>query len=248
MPVRQEADPAIDSVLVDMRRRVLGRSRRPASRDAGAVAHVSTAAPSVPTWQREGGLGALSRRLAMERGDHPPPPGTTREERRVTIPLKGRSINETALRSRSFDALKRELQGLLMREFHRLHYLLPRPIPSVDETGRLGVLGEPTGPVWMHARMAFRTRGERDVENFRTLVAKAALDAAVGPKWKWVGEGKARRFVPANRELRFRDRVYKGGWLDRDTEQHVIFSMDLAVHVGEPELTVWIVWDQPADV
>lgn len=182
-----------------------------------------------------GALGELFRRIGMELGAIPPPPGTQRIERRVSLPLRSGSINDVALRSMSFDRLKTELQGQLMRELHRLHYLLPRPIPSV------GADGVSKAPVWAHARMRFAKPAHRDVENFRVLVSKALGDALTGPKWK--GRGADRR--PAHNILIYRGAAYEGRWLTDDTHRDWLLTMDFDEHLGPALLTVRLVWDEP---
>jgi hypothetical protein len=152
--------------------------------------------------------------------------------------LRSTSINEVALRSRSFDRHKVDLQGKLMRELHGLQYLLPRPIPSVGENGALA-------PVWAHARLRFPKRAGRDVENYRTLVSKALGDALTGPFTRWVGSGPSRRLVDADRTLLYRGRAYKGRWLEQDTDRHWLLTMDFDPAVGPARLLVWLVWDEP---
>jgi hypothetical protein len=180
-----------------------------------------------------GALGELFRRIGMELGAIPPPAGTQRVQRTVSIPLRAGSINETALKSRSFDRQKVELQGLLMREFHRLQFLLPRPIPSVGHDDR-------RAPVWAHVRLRFPRHAQRDIENFRTLVAKALGDALTGPFWRGTGPNRRR----ADRTLIFRGAAYTGGWLENDTHHDWILTMDLDEAVGPPRISVALVWDE----
>lgn len=185
-----------------------------------------------------GGLAELHRRLAMERGDHPAPPGTTREQRQFTIRLRAGSINEAALRdSRKglHGTAKIELQGALMRELDRFKYLLPKPIPSVGHDGQ-------RAPVWAHVRLRFPTHARRDVENFRVLISKALGDALTGPKWQ--GQGKTMR--PANRRLTVGGRIYVGGWLEEDTHRDWLLTLDFDEETGTPSIQVTLVWDQPA--
>lgn len=188
--------------------------------------------PELPT----GALGELHRRIGMELGAIPPPPGTTREQREFSIAWRstGQSMNATALKSRAFATLKTELQGLLMREMHGLYYLLERPIRSVGHDGKLA-------PVWAHARLRCEKPANRDDKNFEVLVVKAWADALVGPKLRRVN-GK---FVDAKRMMIFRGAAYEGRWLDDDSRRHLLMTFDIDEHLGPGCLTCTIVWDQP---
>lgn len=192
--------------------------------------------------QITGALAELFRRVGMELGAIAPPPGTRRVDRTFSVALRASSINTVALRSRSFDRLKVDVQGLLMREMHRMHYLLPRPIPSADADGIYDRASGRFAPVWVHARLRFPKRATRDAENFRTFVSKALGDALTGPFWK--GTGSNHR--PAHRRLSFRGRVYEGGWLVNDTDRDWILTFDFDEQRGPACLTVWLVWDQAA--
>lgn len=184
-----------------------------------------------------GGLGEQFRRIGMELGTIPRPPGTRRERRRVTLPLPAETINERTLKGWGFDKRKTTLQGLFMRELSRLEYLLPRPIPSVGHDHGLA-------PIWVHVRLRFPRHAERDVENLRTLVSKALGDALTGPFWTGrPGTADRRR---AYRRLRVGNRVYVGGWLDKDTDAHWVLTMDIDERTGPARIDVTIVWDELA--
>lgn len=181
-----------------------------------------------------GALGELFRRVGMELGAIPPPVGMVRVERRVSIALRGSSMNEAALKSMAFDRLKADLQGQLMRAFHRTHYLLPRPIPSIGHDGE-------RAPVWVHARLRFERPAHRDVENYRTLISKALGDALTGPKLRRAG-GK---WVDAKRTLIYHGAAYTGGWLVDDTHRDWMLTFDFDEHLGPACLSLALVWDQP---
>lgn len=187
-----------------------------------------------------GWLGERFRRVGMELGAIPPPAGTQRVERRIVLRLPAETINERTLKGWGFDRRKVELQGLFMREFDRLDFLLPRPIPSVGHDL------EPA-PIWSHARARFPKRASRrDVENLRTLTAKSVGDAYTGPEWTGrPGTPDRRR---AHRRLRVGDRVYVGGWLPDDGERDWLFDMDIDVELGPARIVVRTVWDELADV
>jgi hypothetical protein len=181
-----------------------------------------------------GALGELHRRIGMELGAIPPPEGTERVERTFSLPLRGTSMNKAALKSRSFDSLKIELQGLLMREMHRLHYLLPRPIPSIGHDGKLA-------PVWAHASLRFEKPANRDDENFRVLISKSWGDGLTGPKLKRV-KGK---LVDADRTLEFRGRAYEGRWIRDDNRRNWMMTFAIEDKLGPDCLACTLVWDQP---
>ena len=187
----------------------------------------------------DGWLGEKFRRYLMEARVIPPPPGTIRVERRIALRVRAETINKRTLKGWGFDRRKVELQGDFMRELDRLQFLLPRPIPSVGHTL------EPA-PIWVTVRLRFPKRAsKRDVENLRTLVAKALGDAFTGPLYRWdeLSDGR-RRLVPAHRRLRVGDRVYIGGWLDDDGEAGWLLDVDIDRTVGPARIDVRIVWDE----
>jgi hypothetical protein len=184
---------------------------------------------SRPLWQTIGGLAELQRRIGMELGAVAPPARTRRIERVVSLRLTSGSINEPSLRGNwGRDRAVGELQGLLMRELDALEYLLPRPIPSVGARGA-------RAPIWAHVRLRFAKSAERDVENYRVVTSKALGDALTGPVHR------------PDRTLMFRDRPVTGGWLRRDTDRHWLLTMDFDPRLGEPCMTVRLVWDEPDD-
>jgi hypothetical protein len=183
------------------------------------------------------GLGEQFRRIGMELGAIPRPTGTTRERRRITLRLPAQTINERSLKGWGFDRRKIELQGLFMREFSKLEYLLPRPIPSIGHD-------QQQAPIWVHVRLRFPKHATRDVENLRTLISKSLGDALTGPFWTGrPGTPDRRR---AHRKLRVGNRVYVGGWLDEDTDAHWILTMDIDDLVGSARIDVTVVWDELA--
>lgn len=203
-------------------------------------------APVPPRALPDGALGELFRRVRMEAGDIPPPPGTRRIERRYSISLRGTSINRMPPGTLKFSRAKEDLQGRLMRAQHELHELLPRPIPSVGETGRLNRHGKPTGPVFGWARLQCNTPAGRDLDNFGTLVIKAWGDGLVGPKWKGQPT-KGQKRIPANGIMLYNGRAYHGGWMLDDGPRHWITWFDFAPHLGDPTLTLSLTWDEPLD-
>lgn len=189
-----------------------------------------------------GWLGERFRRIGMELGAIPPPPGTVRVERRIVLRLPAETINERTLKGWGFDARKVQLQGLFMERFDRLEFLLPRPIPSIGHDLE-------HAPIWSHARARFPKRASRrDVENLRTLTAKSLGDAYTGPERRWEIDANTgrRRNVPARRRLRVGDRVYVGGWLADDGERDWLFDMDIDVELGPAQIVVRTVWDELA--
>lgn len=191
----------------------------------------------------DGQLGDLERRILMEHGVIAPPPGTRRIERRFSVELRSRSINDISI-GRRFDALKVELQGRIMRALTDQHTLIPKPIPSVGATGKLSRKGAATAPVWVHARLRFSKPARRDIPN-QTLVLKALCDAFTGPSKKWVGKGTQRQLVDAKQTLVWRDRPYVGGWLVDDGPKDLVVVLDFDPKLGDDCLTLTLVWDEP---
>jgi hypothetical protein len=185
---------------------------------------------AIPEWAPRD----LWHRIGMELGVFPAPLGTERIERQFSMSMVGMSANR--LKGRSFDTAKTDLQGRLMRDMHKLQYLLPRPIPSVGENGQ--------EPVYVHARLRCDTPASRDDDNFARHVIKSLGDAFVGPKWKGQPK-KGEKRVPAHGKMIYKGALYEGGWLHDDTGRHWIWTFDIDRKLGPPCLTVTILWDQP---
>lgn len=192
-----------------------------------------------------GALGELDRRRLMHHGIIPRPPGTRHVERFLSVSMRGVSVNHLAPGTLAFSRAKADLQGRVMRELHRLNPPLPRPIPSVGPNGKLKRNGEPSWPIWLHARTTFDKAANRDLDNFAALL-KAVPDALVGPRWKG-RPVKGQPRTPANRELIYQGALYKGGYLLDDSPNHVLCWFDFDPKLGEPRLTLAIEWDEPLD-
>lgn len=174
-------------------------------------------------------LRALWRRAAIELGVLPPPAGTRRVERSFSLPMTPGSMNDNDHRShwKPGHAEKKEWQGRLMRELHRLD--LDRPIRRV-------------GPLWAHVTLQLPVVRERDtIDNWHYPTAKPLGDALTGPTW--TGYGKARR--PAHRAMIYQGARYVGGWLDRDTDDDWTFTLAISDETGPARTTIRLVWDEP---
>jgi hypothetical protein len=170
-----------------------------------------------------GSLRDLRRRVLLDVGVLPQPPGTIHRETWFALDGAPPTMNTNELRSHWKDAhaVKKEWQGRYAQALDALE--LPRPIRSVDDAGELA-------PVFAHVVVTTPGGKRADSPNL-WITTKALGDAMTG------------RPHP-ERKIDHDHRTYTAGWLDQDNDRHLLTWLE--VLGGRPRTEVRLAWDEPA--